>query len=578
MKIRNVVNPAYWVNRVIDKRITHYGKGVGTEMKYNPLLVDMKSPYTDRHMTRRILENGLWYSGIEQDISYFYRKEAPKFFRSGQQSESLNYFWNSSNQNFRKIHSGFPQLITEKMVDLIIGNGFKLTVEGKKQDELQVLLDEMLIDNKFNALTSKGIETESWSGGVAWKMTRNPLISEYPIIESWQPENYTNVVVSGRIVEDIFYIYYEEGNAQYRLSEMYGVGIKGAYIDYRLDRLQFDTRGQEKAEATWAKVDLNKLKQTEGLKRIDFIGYFNKLSLYKPNKTPNSEFRNSILGESDYAGSYGAFDAIDEILSTMIQEFRDGKLVRYFPEEYVPKNAKGEAMTPDEFKVNHIIYADSPSENVDKQKIMYEQGDIRIEKHIEAYKMWVTQVLNNAGLSPLTVGITGLESIDASSESQQEREKVSIRTRNKKIELWKEFLQDFIQTALEFHILTKDMKPGAEGEFTVSNVPEFEIIASFEDYIIKSSKDRTDEVTLGTGVTWDILTGVRYVHENKTDREQLAISARIKLENPNLADTISIAEASALQDLNITATEELKEDGVDIIEVPEVEEIEEVEE
>ena len=577
MKIRNVVNPAYWVNRVIDKRITHYGKGVGTEMKYNPLLVDMKSPYTDRHMTRRILENGLWYSGIEQDLAYFYRKIAPKFYRNGQQSESLNYFWHGSNDNFRKIHSGFPQLLSEKMVDLIIGNGFALTVDGKEQEELQVELDAILKDNKFNSLMSKGIETESWSGGVSWKMTRNPLISEYPIIESWQPENYTNVVVSGRIVEDIFFIYYEQDNNKYRLSEMYGVSDKGAYIDYKLHRLQHDTMGQQQITDTWIEVGLNDLEQTKGLKRVDFLGYFSKLSLYKPNKLPNSEFRNTILGESDYAGSYGAFDSIDEIQSTMIQEFRDGKLVRYFPEEFVPKNAEGNAMTPDEFKVNHVIYQDSPSENVEKQRIIYEQGDIRIEKHLEAYKMVVTQAINNAGLSPLTVGITGLEAIDASSESQQEREKVSIRTRNKKIELWKEFLQDFMKTVLEFHMMTKDMKQITTTEFTVSNVPEFDIIASFEDYIIKSSKDRTDEVTLGTGVTWDILTGVRYVHENKTDREQLAISARIKLENPNLVDTISIAEASALQDLNITATEELKEDGVDIIEVPEVEVDEEIE-
>lgn len=563
----NVMNPLYWANRLIDKRIQHYGKGVGTEMKYNPLLVSMKNPYNDKHMTRRFLENGVWYSGIEQDLSYFYRKEAPKFYRNGQQSESLNYFWHNSNNDFRKIHGGFPQLISEKMVDLIIGNGFELQVEGKDEEDLQIELDAMLDENKLTLLMNKGIETESWSGGVAWKMSRNPLISDYPIIESWQPENYTNTVVSGRIVEDIFFIYYEEGTVKYRLSEIYGVDNVGAYIDYKLEALQFDTTGQTQVEPKWHIVNVNKLEQTKDLKRISFKGYFNRLSLYKPNKLPNSEFRYSILGESDYAGSYGAFDAIDEILSTMIQEFRDGKLVRYFPEEYVPKDSSGEAQLPDDFKTMHIIYSDTPSENVDKQKILYEQGDIRIEKHLEAYKMWVTQALNNAGLSPLTVGITGLESIDASAESQQEREKVSIRTRNKKIELWKEFLQDFIKTALEFHLMTKDMKPNKDGEYDVGKVPEFEIISTFEDYIIKSKKDRTDEVAIGINVSWDVLTGVRYVHADKTEKEQLAISARIKLENG--IDSISIAEASALQNLTLSTIEKLKEDKVEIVEIPE---------
>lgn len=565
MKIINAINPLYWANKIIDKRILQYGKGVGNEMKYNPLLVTMKSVYNDKHMTRRLLENGIWYSGIEQDIAYFYQKEAPKFYRHGQASESLNYFWGKAGGNFRKIHSGFPQLISEKMVDLITGSGYRLVVEGDNQEELQDELDSILEDNKFNMLLGKGIETESWSGGTSWKMTYNPLISGYPIIEVWQPENYTNKIVSGRIVEDIFFTYYENDNLKYRLSEMYGVDKKGSYIDYKLEMLQFDTRGQEQLESKWVIANLNELEQTKELKRIEFNGYFKRLSLYKPNKLPNSEFRYSLLGESDFAGSYGGFDAVDEILSTWIQEFRDAKLIRYFPKEYLPMNSSGENMLPDDFKKQHILYEDSSSENADKQRILYEQGEIRTEKHVESYKIWVTQILNNAGLSPLTVGITGLESIDASAESQQEREKVSIRTRSKKIELWKEFLSDFMKTALEFHFMIKQMKSNDSGIFTIGSLPEFEIIPTFEDYIIKSKKDRTTEVAEGIGTSWDILKGVKYVHDDLTEKEQLALSARIKLDNG--INTVSIAEASALQAENEMALEDLKDDGVKELEL-----------
>ena len=48
----------------------------------------------------------------------------------------------------------------------------------------------------------------------------------------------------------------------------------------------------------------------------------------------------------------------------------------------------------------------------------------------------LTNVINNAGLSPFALGITGLESINQSAESQQERNKVTIETRNKKYDLW----------------------------------------------------------------------------------------------------------------------------------------------
>ncbi len=80
-------------------------------------------------------------------------------------------------------------------------------------------------------------------------------------------------------------------------------------------------------------------------------------------------------------------------------------------------------------------------------------------------------------------------------------------------------------------------------------------------------KDRTMEVAEGINTSWDILTSVKYVHQDKTDKEQLAISARIKLDSG--IGVISTAEASALQHMNLGIIEELKEDKVDIIEIPE---------
>lgn len=565
------INPLTWVNKVVDKRIQQYGKGVGTEMQYNPLLVNLGNRNSDKHLTRRILENSVWYAGIEQDIAYFYKVEAPKFYRKNESSESMNYFWANSNLDVRRIHSGFPQLICEKMADLIVGNGYNVKVEsedGTNEIELQEELDDILEDNKFKSmLFPKSIETESWSGGVSLKLSWNPKLTEYPIIEMWQPENYTNVVVAGRIVEDIFYTYYEKGNTRYRLSEMYGVDkTKGSYIDYKLERLVYLKDGQASAGSKWIPCSLKELDQTSELKRVEFNGYYKRLSLYKPNKLPNSEFRHSVIGESDYSGSYAAFDAVDEIISTWIQEHRDSKLMRYFPEEYMLKNlSTGEYNYPKDFVNKHILYADSPSENVEKQKIQYSQGDLRTEKHVESYKIWVTQILNNAGLSPLTVGLTGLESIDASAESQQEREKVSIRTRNKKIELWTEFLEDFLKTVLEFRLMTKNMSEKESNIYSVDPNKDFSIIVSFNDYILKSKRDRTDEVTAGLGTSWDVLTGVKYVHDDMTVREQLALSARLKLEQGY--NSISQAELSALQAENNDANDMLAEEDVDIVPV-----------
>ena len=116
-------------------------------------------------------------------------------------------------------------------------------------------------------------------------------------------------------------------------------------------------------------------------------------------------------------------------------------------------------------------------------------------------------------------------------------------------------MQSFLKTVLEFHLINTG----------VTALPEFNVKVSFNDYIIKSKADRTEEVRNGLGTSWDILSGVKYVHNEKTMREQYAIAARIKLENNY--NSISQAELSALNADNLIDNDELETEDVEIIEV-----------
>lgn len=104
---------------------------------------------------KRLEENSVWYSGIDTELRKYYLNYSPSANRSGYLSDELNYFWtrNSEETNVRAIHSGIPQLISEKMVDLLVGNGFSIRVNtnGIVEDkETQERLDLILKDNKFN--------------------------------------------------------------------------------------------------------------------------------------------------------------------------------------------------------------------------------------------------------------------------------------------------------------------------------------------------------------------------------------------------------------------------------------------
>ena len=301
--------------------------------EYDSITAPRRAEALRDKFTRQMLINSIWYSGSDVELKKLYEKDIHTFKDTKYDTEKLNYFWAQPTDglNIRKIHFGIPQLISEKMVDLIKANGYEYTVyddemfETENEDNKK-RLDAILNENQFDSLLNEAIETESWAGGVAFKISSRSDY-KYPILEVVQPDEYEPVIEVGRIVGDIFIKYYYVENEIYKLKEEYGVEDVGAFIKYQL---YHHVNGQ------WLETELTAIKETAKLENKFFIGIREKLSLYKPNKLPNSDFRGSRLGESDYSGSHGIFDAIDEVGSTMVQEFRDGKIKNFWPSDLLP--------------------------------------------------------------------------------------------------------------------------------------------------------------------------------------------------------------------------------------------------
>ena len=115
--------------------------------------------------------------------------------------------------------------------------------------------------------------------------------------------------------------------------------------------------------------------------------------------------------------------------------------------------------------------------------------------------------------------------------------------------------------------MTKSMTENEDKTYNVAKLPDFDIKVVFNDYILKSKSDRTTEAQLGLGTSWDILTAVKYVHTDMTEREQLATSARVKIENGY--DSVSQAELSALQAENLETNDMLIEQKTPLVAVNE---------
>ena len=67
-----------------------------------------------------------------------------------------------------------------------------------------------------------------------------------------------------------------------------------------------------------------------------YKGLKSMLAFYKPNK-PSHDFESLSIGASDYEGSIGSFDALDEVYSEMISEVRNNKTIRNYPQTMIPK-------------------------------------------------------------------------------------------------------------------------------------------------------------------------------------------------------------------------------------------------
>ena len=488
------------------------------QFEYNTHLAPgRKEALRDRY-TRTLLINSTWYGGNDLELKKLYQRDLKSFKVGEMTSDELNYFWatNTDGLNVRKIHSGIPQLISEKMVDLIMSNGYEWGIYlddtlTDRDEESEQRLAYMLDENTFNTQLHEAIETESWSGGVAFKLSVSKKYP-FPILEVIQPEEYEFRVEAGRIVEDIFIKYFHRGDVTYKLKEHYGIGNTGGYIRYELYKLSGET---------WTTASLSELEETKDLKDHAFTGIYEKFSLYKPNKLPNSEFRGSKLGESDYSGSHGLFDAIDEVISTMIQEFRDGKIKNFWPSDLLPVDVDGKVYMQPSLKKDFIIFNSGIGEKEKPTKPEMVQGDIHSEKYIETYKKLMESVLNNAGLSPQTVGVTGLESTSASESSQELREKTSIRTREKKVAMWEKTLNKLFELMLKLD----DYRMGkAVIDYTIKTI--------FNDYKIQTISDKTSIATAGiAGKSWDIKSAVDYIHDDLTEEEKVLMRVNIKIEN-----------------------------------------------
>jgi len=509
------------------------------DYRFNNSLVDAKwSTKPEIIFTRTLLENSKWLSGVVEELEYFYKITYPKLI-GWNTTPVISYFWYKVTPKTIRVHSGIPALVSKTMVSLIAAPGIKYEVTRNEEadEEATQRLFEILQDNHFeDKLLPDLVLYESYGGFAGLKISQDDDITEFPIIEVVAPENLEVLVERGRVVGFIFKTRQKIEKDDVEIHEVYR------------------KRGKNATDITYKKY---KYKQTD-LVEIDFTTEERELyqdisinvplpAVLKNNTSTNNQFKGAPYGVSDYTNSQSIFNALDEVLSQMMTAIRFARPKRFISEDLLVNTPQGRKAQFDDFEQDYEIVQNDP----DNQTQQYQQFDTVLDVHPykEAFTTLVQQALNNAGLSPTSVGLTGLEALAASADSQREREKTTLRTREMKLKLYREALTELFTKVLQFDdVVNRGQTAG-----------EYEVNVSFNDYSIPAFEQRISTATAAlNGGLVDVKHAIDILFlDDLSDEEKAILVESIKIENgiPISPDEVEQVAQTLPEELQANETE-----------------------
>lgn len=409
--------------------------------------ITIKEPLSHR---TNVLKNRLWYRGDPSELDQFYKQVA-------QDIVGLARFWAavpSANLQIRKIHSGLPAMIVDRLADIVISDLASIDLEAEADQELWDAISE---DNDFPRLLGEAIADTLIDGDGAFKVSVDTELSEYPLIEFYSGDQVEYKRNRGRLQEIVFVTdymvtddkdqesydpYRYERQKEYRLQETYGPG----YVTYKL----FNDKGKE--------VPLSTVPELAGLADVTFTGDFIMavpLQFFKSPKWPGR-------GKSIFDSKTDVFDGLDEVISQWVDAIRAGRIMKYIPEDMIPQDKKtGALMRPNPFD-NQFIKLKPVLAEKDKGQIDVVQPEIAYEAFVASYANKLDMCLQGI-ISPATLGLD-LKKLD-NAEAQREKEKATLYTRGKIIDVLNQAVPQLVDVVLKVY---DNMKTRAPKDYVAS--------------------------------------------------------------------------------------------------------------
>jgi len=432
----------------------------GFNLKHEEFIKEINSNHL---YTYNLVKNKSLITGDGNIVRYFYQKVAPTIVSGGistyiSQELKQSFLAHNSFKN-AFVFYGITEMVNRGITRLITSSGIE--VDGKYKSRIDNIFDK----NNFIKQFSKAVSQVSGIGDVLLRIVYDPEIdAKTPIIEVIEAQNYELLIKRGFIVGYILKTRNEISGESYEMHEIVRK-IKGVVT------FEYKVYDKDAKEIDFRIMDNNKEKIIDlfGLKKLLEEKTFPKKTIPVKNipliYIANSKTNHGLRGIPDTEGFETIEGALSEVLSNMVDEIRKAGLKILVDEKVVPQNLDGSPGQFDDFNKTIVV---TKTEGIEGDKLIQSiQGKLNTNEYLEASKYLIQIACNKAGVHPLTLGITGLESIAASAESQQEREgKTSLRKRNEMIEYYTNKIKDAIISALEM----EDYINGDNGDYTYEDI------------------------------------------------------------------------------------------------------------
>lgn len=445
-----------------------------------------------------VLRSQLWYQGDANELFQFFH----------QTGTNTGAFWGTSPQTskVRKIHSGLPAVIADTLA-YIVSSDLDDVGAAPEWEEIGKQI-------RFKDLVGQSVCDTLVSGDGAFKISIDTELSEYPIVEFISGDRVEIEQQRGVLKAVVFRTAYTVKSIRYILHERYSRG--------RIDTTLTDSSGNE--------VSLSRVPELADIPpAVEFAGDYIMavpVMFYADKKYPGR-------GKSIFSGGKSqCFDALDEIISQWLDAVRAGRVVKYIPENLIPRDPKnGSLMSVSSFGAEVIQIRGNLNEGV-SDKVEISQPDIKYEAYVSTYTQAMLMCLQGI-ISPATLGIDlGRMS---SAEAQREKKDVTGDTRNTITAVLERVLPQLINNVL----MTYDNMCGSSPE-------QREITVSFGEYGAPDFDSRVE--TVGKAATYGIMSVDTQVDElwggSKDDEFKAAEAQRIKSERGLLTvDEPSVGDA-----------------------------------